>query len=170
VTQLCLVRHAIAEERGQAWPDDRLRPLTREGKERMAGAAMGLSRLLAPEIILTSPLVRARQTAEIVQAVFPGVHVQVCDALAAGSHQDLATATAGFDGDVIAVGHEPSISGALSWFLTASDLAASFDVKKGSAHLLGFDGAPAAGHGWLLWSLPPRVLRDLGQLSAHADR
>ena len=63
---LYLVRHAVAEERGPAWPDDTLRPLTERGQRRFARAATGFVRLEGvPDSILTSPLVRARQTAEI---------------------------------------------------------------------------------------------------------
>src|SRR5262249_8330961 len=61
-----LVRHAIAEERGPKWPDDTLRPLTERGKRRFATGAAGFASLEeAPDRILTSPLVRAKQTAEI---------------------------------------------------------------------------------------------------------
>ena len=62
--ELYLVRHGLAEERGDAWPDDTKRPLTDEGISRMRKAARGLARLgVSVEVVLTSPLVRARQTA-----------------------------------------------------------------------------------------------------------
>src|SRR5919201_2517208 len=65
--ELYLVRHAIAEERGDAWPDDTKRPLSDDGISRMRKTARGLARLgVAVDVILTSPLVRTRQTAEIV--------------------------------------------------------------------------------------------------------
>ena len=67
--ELYLVRHGLAEERGDAWPDDTKRPLTDEGISRMRKGARGLARLgLSVEVVLTSPLVRARQTAEILAA------------------------------------------------------------------------------------------------------
>src|SRR6185295_8742979 len=69
--ELYLIRHAVAEERGEAWPDDTKRPLSDDGAERMRKAARGLARLgVAFDVILTSPLVRTRQTAEIVAAAF----------------------------------------------------------------------------------------------------
>src|SRR6478672_8046810 len=65
--ELYLVRHGLAEERGEAWPDDAKRPLTEDGIDRMRKAARGLARLGAViDVVLTSPLVRARQTADIV--------------------------------------------------------------------------------------------------------
>src|SRR5512132_2307889 len=64
--ELYLVRHGVAEERGDAWPDDSKRPLTDDGMARMRKAARGLARLgVGLDLVLTSPLVRARQTAEI---------------------------------------------------------------------------------------------------------
>jgi phosphohistidine phosphatase len=69
--ELYLIRHARAEERGDAWPDDSRRPLTDDGIERMRKAARGLARLdVTFDVVLTSPFVRARQTAEIVAAAF----------------------------------------------------------------------------------------------------
>ena len=67
--EIYLIRHAIAEERGDDWPDDDDRPLTEEGIRRFEEAARGLLEFDAhPVRILTSPLVRARQTAELLAA------------------------------------------------------------------------------------------------------
>ena len=58
---LYLVRHAIAEERGENWPDDTKRPLSDEGRVRMAKQVAGLESLeVRIEEVLTSPLVRTR--------------------------------------------------------------------------------------------------------------
>src|SRR5438046_7785006 len=65
--ELYLVRHGLAQERGDMWPDDSKRPLTEEGMSGMQKATRGLARLgVSLDVVLTSPLVRARQTAEIV--------------------------------------------------------------------------------------------------------
>jgi phosphohistidine phosphatase len=65
--ELYFIRHGLAEDRGDAWPDDTKRPLTDEGMSRMRKAARGLARIgVSIEVVLSSPLVRARQTAEIV--------------------------------------------------------------------------------------------------------
>ena len=69
---LYLVRHAVAEERGADWPDDSQRPLTAEGSKRWRREAHGLVALGArPDLILTSPFTRARQTADLLAAAFP---------------------------------------------------------------------------------------------------
>ena len=65
--ELYLIRHALAEERGDKWPDDSRRPLTAGGIAKMKKTARGLARLdIRLDVILTSPLVRTRQTADIV--------------------------------------------------------------------------------------------------------
>src|ERR687895_48335 len=69
--ELYLIRHGIAEERGDAWPDDTKRPLTASGIARLRKEARGLGRLgVAFDVILTSPLTRTRQTAEAIAASF----------------------------------------------------------------------------------------------------
>src|ERR1051326_8942155 len=64
---LWIVRHGVAYEHDPTrWPDDADRPLTAEGKRSFAAAARGLKRIASkPDLVLTSPCVRAVQTAEI---------------------------------------------------------------------------------------------------------
>lgn len=58
--ELLLVRHAIAVERNsKGYIDDRARPLTPEGRKRMAESAAGIAKLFTPAEILTSPVLRA---------------------------------------------------------------------------------------------------------------
>ncbi|MEE8451655.1 MAG: histidine phosphatase family protein [Thermoguttaceae bacterium] len=65
---LYIIRHAWAGHYGDPqWPDDSLRPLSEEGKQRFAGFVAALaSRGFAPELIATSPLVRCVETAQLV--------------------------------------------------------------------------------------------------------
>ena len=85
-SELYLVRHAIAAERGDEWPDDTKRPLTERGISRFKEAVGGLKRLdVAIDEIFTSPLVRARQTADLLAAGVDGKPtVKMLDALAPG--------------------------------------------------------------------------------------
>src|SRR6185436_14539016 len=73
-------------ERGEAWPDDTKRPLTGEGATRLRKSVRGLARLgVSIDVILTSPLVRTRQTSDIVASVFdPRPPIVVVEALAPG--------------------------------------------------------------------------------------
>ena len=89
--KLYIVRHALAGERGDPqYPDDRLRPLTDEGRKRFANAVKHLSDVgVAPQAVATSPLVRCRQTAEIlVERVSSRPKLIELPALEPGSHLD----------------------------------------------------------------------------------
>src|SRR5689334_3300156 len=83
---LYVVRHAIAAERGDKWPDDAKRPLTPEGAARMRDAVRGLDVLdVEIDIVCTSPLVRAAETAEIlVRGLNPKPQIVLLPALAPG--------------------------------------------------------------------------------------
>jgi len=166
--RLLLVRHAIAEEQedfARTGKDDRLRPLTDEGRKKMKQAARGL-RTLVPEIDLlaTSPLTRAAQTGAILDSVFGGIDVVAIDELSPETTpEQFLRWLRQQKGDLIgAVGHEPSISQILGWLLTGTDRRL-FAFRKGGACLLEFpDDEPAGGTATLLWALTPAQLRTLG--------
>ncbi len=163
-TQLCLLRHAIAEERSLRWPDDGLRPLTEEGADRMREAAAGLWVLFAPDVILTSPLVRAHQTAAIVGESRPSVRLLECDALASGDDVGLLEAVAACGAArVVAVGHEPHLSTTLSNLLTGDSDAVASLFRKGAAALVTFAARPGPGAAGLEWLLQPSALRAIGR-------
>lgn len=162
-TTLYLVRHAIAEDRGDAWPDDDLRPLSREGIRKWRRGASGLA-ALAPEIdlVLTSPLLRARQTADLLQARLSGrPPVEEWDALG----PDVPPAVVlkrlrqrQVPGQLVLVGHEPSLSRLASTLL---HLEGALDLGKGSAMAIVVTGLGARGPGRLEWYATPRMLRRL---------
>lgn len=164
---LLLIRHAIAldaAEYAREHADDAGRPLTPEGEKKMKKVARALTGLV-PEIDLlaTSPLTRAAQTAEIVAAAYPGIEVVTLAALAPA--QPVAVLAEWLDGQrrrdtVAAVGHEPSLSRAASWLLAGSQRS-FIQLKKGAACLLRFDAAVKAGSATLLWALAPSQLRRL---------
>lgn len=161
--ELCLVRHGIAVERGSAgYTNDASRPLTDEGRERMGQVAAGLARLWTPELVVSSPLVRARETAEILQAAWGNPRMRFSEALATGDHDELFEDMADMDGERVAVvGHEPWISGLLSLVLSGDTSLVRSPFKKGGAALVRFaEGAAGPGAGELAWFLPPRYSRD----------
>jgi phosphohistidine phosphatase len=161
--ELYLVRHGLAEERGDAWPDDAKRPLTEEGMDRMRKAARGLARLgVTIDIVLTSPLVRARQTAEIVAAELdPRPSLSSVESLSpAGSFSaviaDLekhARKTR-----IALVGHEPGI-GELAARLIGSRHAIEF--KKGAVCRIDVEALPPSGPGDLRWLMTTKILRAI---------
>lgn len=164
---LLVVRHAIAEDPAdwaRSHPDDAGRPLTAEGKKKMRSAARGLTTLV-PEIavLATSPLTRARQTADIVAEAYGGIDPVVVAVLAPG--QPVTALSEWLMGqrarDTIAiVGHEPALSRSVSWFLAAAERS-FLELKKGAACLLEFESSVGPGTATLRWALTPAQLRDL---------
>jgi phosphohistidine phosphatase len=165
--KLVLFRHGPAGRRDvKRWPDDRERPLTGIGKKRTRKAAAGIARL-EPKLarIWTSPLVRARETAErLAQAYDPPLKITVVEALAPGMDplHDLITESRRAPGETIAlVGHEPDL-GTLAGRLVGRE-AGGLPLKKAGACHIEFAGPVRGGAGLLDWFLPPRVLRRLGK-------
>ena len=158
--KICLVRHGSAGEAGPDYPDDRLRPLTAEGREAMELAARGLALLVKPRVVLSSPLVRAMQTAEIVARAW-GTKAEAWEGSPWGGFDQLLAgmASRGADQVVAFVGHAPSIGEFASYLLTGDPDAAAFAVKKGAALLLDGQGEPASFE--LVWSIPPGALRRI---------
>jgi len=158
--QLYLIRHGVAEERGDAWPDDTKRPLSEDGMERLQRSTRGLARLdIWIDLVLTSPLVRARQTADIVASAFdPRPSIITVESLAPGGTyaslvadlEKLARKTR-----VALVGHEPGI-GELAARLIGSRH--SFEFKKGAVCRIDVDEIPPVGPGDLRWMLTPKVM------------
>lgn len=160
---LYLVRHAVAVDRGEAYPDDRKRPLTPQGMARFRAAVRGLVRVgVDIQRVLSSPLVRARQTADILSAELPGnPPVTETDALEPGAafERVLRVLDGCADSSSIAlVGHEPGI-GELAAQLMHSTLPLEF--KKGAVCRIDLDGWPPAEPGRLRWFLSPKIMRKL---------
>ncbi len=160
---LYIVRHAIAVPHGAPGIAEDDRPLTKEGIDKMRKAAAGLKVLEAvPEIILSSPLPRAKQTAEILKEVFgKKIPLILVQALAPGGsrsevyreireHQET--------GSLMLVGHQPSlgeIAGDIAWGSAEHYV----ELKKGGACALELERIREVPKGTLLWLLTPTILR-----------
>lgn len=160
--ELLLVRHAIAVERGSGgYVDDRARPLTPEGRKRMAEAAAGLARVFTPGEILTSPVLRARQTAEILAKTWKAPLSEL-ESLGRGDHAATVSAVQHRAADrLVLVGHEPWMGELLSYLLTGDAAAVAAPFKKGGAALVTGFGGNGAGEWALTWAMPPGVLRRI---------
>lgn len=161
-----VVRHAIAYERNsRRWRDDARRPLTPAGIRRFRKAALGLKRIVAPkpQRVLTSPFVRARQTAEILTAVARWPKARACVALAFSSSPDeVIRELRKFSAKRLAlVGHEPDLSRLIGVCIAKADAAVGVELKKGGAACLEFVGKPRPGGARLKWLATPRALRAL---------
>jgi phosphohistidine phosphatase len=164
--RLLLIRHAIAVEREdfeRTGKDDNLRPLTDEGRKKMKQAARGLRALVpAIDLLATSPLTRAAQTAAIVDSVYGGLdEVEIEELSPETTPEDFLRWLRKQKVDTVAaVGHEPSLSQILGWLLTGTDRRL-FAFRKGGACLLEFADEPAGGTATLAWALTPAQLRRL---------
>ena len=158
-----LVRHAIAFERGQDWPDDAKRPLTHKGAARMREVIEGLLALgVELDLVVTSPLVRAKQTADLIIAGWPApLSIVVSAALAPGALASAVTdllsqhtQTAG----AALVGHEPGLGELGAWLIGARH---PLRFKKGGVARIDVPATPVSGSGELIWMATPKMLRAM---------
>ena len=159
--RLFILRHGIAVEPGTpGFENDSARPLVPKGEHRLRKAAAAMKKMdLSFDLILSSPFLRAKQTAEIVAGELKlKKRVQFSDALACGGSAktlirqltDLKPAPE----NVLLVGHEPDLSRLISR-LVANDETAAVEMKKGGLCKL---EVPELHHGRcakLIWLLTP---------------
>jgi len=158
---LFFLRHGIAGDRADWKGDDSLRPLTSKGRSQLVLTAKVMASLgIEFDAVLTSPLVRARETAEIVAArlgathrlreeprLEPGFDVTRLSDVLAGR---------GRDRTLLLVGHEPDFSHTISALVGGGNL----EMKKGGlARVTLTSDRPLRGE--LVWLLPPKLLRRL---------
>jgi phosphohistidine phosphatase len=160
--KLYIVRHGLAGEHGDPrYPDDRMRPLTEEGRKRFAAVAKRLADTgLAAQVVATSPLVRCRQTAEILVDQLRGKPKLIeLSGLEPGSQLDVLIEWSNDqDRDEIAwVGHAPDVSD-LAAALVSDRGDAALRFAKGAVACIAFDGAIAPGAGELQWLITAKVL------------
>lgn len=157
-----LLRHAVAMERDEWDGSDEGRPLTQEGIERMREAARGLAKMqLSVDLVFTSSLTRARQTAEIFTKELGLAKATLMEELSGGQPPAyLLKKLADFSGDekIALVGHEPDMSEYAAFFLGT---ARALPFKKGAVMAIEFDGKAGQGKGRLIWYMPTKVMRHL---------
>lgn len=165
--RLLVIRHGLAGDRDEfaftGRPDSE-RPLTKDGRAKMARGAEGIAVVAEkPALIASSPLVRAVQTAEIVADALGGMDLTIVEELRPEhAPEDLLPWLRSHDpaATIYLVGHEPHLGFLVGWLLTGRH--ESFvELKKGSAVMLEFQDPPAAGTATLAWALAPGQLRKL---------
>lgn len=165
--ELLILRHAIAfPEDAKRWPDDTGRPLTVEGVKRARRAAAGLKRIAKrPTLVLTSPLVRARDTAMIFKQAAGWPEAVQCEALAPGGTPEAVLETLrrrGAKADCVAVvGHQPHLGRLLALCLRGDARDEAFELRKSAVACVQFEGPPRAGRGVLTALFTPRALRKI---------
>lgn len=159
--ELYIIRHADAVPLGEGGiSSDEERPLTERGiqQSHSIGKTFVAKRIL-PAKLFTSPLVRARQTAEGMLAAWPSSEAApellICEELAPGfKPRQLARFLRNFDQEVVAlVGHEPDLSLWTAWLIGGKKAQLEF-AKAGTAHVICPD-RPAKGSGSLVFLVPP---------------
>ena len=163
--ELVLLRHGVAADREEWKGDDADRPLTADGADRTKEVVRGLRMLkVRPDVIFSSPLLRARQTADIAQkGLMADAKVELADELDPAAPPDrLIARLADLAGKpvVLCVGHEPHLSTTISAMISGKT-AASVEMKKAGACCIRFTDGPKAGAGTLLWLLTPKFLLAL---------
>ena len=147
--KLYLLRHGEAD--WHAWKqDDNLRPLTEKGKEELRRIAQFFKEIgVEPAVVFSSPLPRARQTAEIIHQKIGG-ELKVAPELSPGfaPHQ-IGVLCKGERRDVMLVGHEPDLSESIRHFTGARA-----KMSKAGAARLDFD---ESGKARLIWLVPPKI-------------
>ena len=161
-----LVRHAIAFDPDvAAWPDDRDRPLTPGGEKKLRRAARGLRELVPRvDVLLSSPLTRAWQTAQILHAKAAWPAPVRFDELEPGRQPaDVVEALQPHSGmqSLALVGHEPSLHELAAYLLSGDPTSIRLTMKKGGVAYLSFPNPLQAAGAELEWLLSPRLLRNL---------
>jgi phosphohistidine phosphatase len=169
MTELYIVRHGIAVDPGTPGIPDDERPLTPKGEKRMRQIARGLGMLdLKLDRIITSPLPRARATAEIIADALDAREIlETSNVLQAG----LSAVTVERwlrernEERLMIVGHNPTLSDLLSLLVLGSTQPLICDLKKRGVAALGQKGG-AKDLYELHWIAPPRLIRGLMDGSA----
>lgn len=165
--KVILIRHAIAEEQeefAKTGEPDANRPLSNAGRKKMKRTARGLSSLVDQiDLVATSPLLRAVETAEILVREFANTGTTVIGALEPSqSYETFMEWLQRLDDVevVAAIGHEPHLSGLAAFLLTGREQP-FFEFKKAGTCLIEFEHAVEPGAGRLRWLLTPAQLREL---------
>jgi phosphohistidine phosphatase len=164
---LYIIRHAIAVEEGTPeYEDDSQRPLTDKGKKKMRQIAKGLRSLsVGFDLILSSPYVRAKETAEILADVFKmKKNVELSENLVPMGDPDLLIAEMNekYKVDGIAlVGHEPQLTHLIG-LLVSENAGVDMTLKKGGVCSLSADDLHHARKATIEWLLTPGILVELG--------
>lgn len=157
---LYIIRHAEAQPLGEGGiHDDAERPLTAAGKAQCGPLASALQRQgVRLERIVTSPLLRARQTADglLKHMNAPAAMLHTCDHLApGGKRRKLTRFLRGLGVPSIAiVGHRPDLNLYTSWLLGSRK--AQIDIAKAGVACVHFDDEPGKGAGALVWLITPQ--------------
>ena len=163
--EIYLLRHGLAVERGAAgFEDDEARPLTPKGRRQLRKISAAMKQMdLRFDLVLSSPLMRAKQTAEIVATGLKlKKRLQHSNALAPGGDAENLLRQLNrlkpSPEKLLLVGHEPDLSRFISRLVTG-DFSMPIDLKKGGLCRLDVEKLKAGKCATLAWLLAPKQLR-----------
>lgn len=163
--ELYLLRHGLAVERGTAgFEDDFSRPLTPKGRRQLRKATGAMKRLVrGVDLILSSPLMRAKQTAEIIAGEWKlKKRLKYSNALAPGGLVSILLRQLEREhpkpDKVLLVGHDPDLSRLVSLLVTGGPQL-QMDFKKGGLCKLEAEKLQAGQCATLAWLITPRQLK-----------
>ena len=162
---LYIFRHGKAEPYGQGFSSDHLRPLTSKGRKRTKRSVNGMKAAdVNVDLIVSSPILRARQTAEIVhKGLDLAEPIEFSDALASGSVREVMSAIqtyASLDG-VLLVGHEPTLSELIST-MSSGVYHVAFNLKPGGLCKLNVAALRFGQCASIEWFVTPKQLVAMG--------
>ncbi len=162
--EIYLIRHGIAANRGEDYPDDSKRPLTSAGISRLRKEARALAAIQVDfDLIISSPLTRAKQTAEVFSQVMPSrPSITLSDSLAPAGTPSSVFQELGKHmrkSRIALVGHEPNMGELAARLMGARS---PVEFKKGAICRIDFEVFPPKGAGQLRWFVTPKILRKLG--------
>jgi len=167
--KIIFIRHAIAEDRAafaKISKNDGRRPLAEKGIKRIEQSRQGLKRVEpVADYIFSSTLVRSIQTADLIGELYPDAIRKAIAQLNPGSDPvklNSLLANLPPQSTVLLIGHEPDLSELISWYTNGSHFN-FLQLKRGAACLLELKGTPEPASAEMIWLLPPRQLRNLGQ-------
>jgi len=163
--KLYIVRHAIAVDRGTPGIKDEDRALTEEGGDKMRQASAGLRGLgYIPELLLTSPLLRARQTADILlEELGKGIDFDITPALSPSATRQELYRVIGLHSkrnSLMLVGHQPSL-GEIAGEIVFGSSEHFIELKKGGVCAIELERVRGTPKGSMVALLTPSILRKV---------
>jgi phosphohistidine phosphatase len=158
---LYILRHGKAEPYGQGYPSDHLRPLTPKGRKRTKLSVKGMKTAnVDVDLIVSSPILRARQTAEIVHKGLGLVEpIEFSDTLASGSVTGIVSAVEAHSSlnGVMLVGHEPTLSELIST-MASGTYQTALNLKPGGLCKLNVTAIRLGQCATIEWFVTPKQL------------
>ena len=155
--RVIILRHGISEETHPQ--GDNYRRLTPEGRVKLERVAEFLSKRIRPDMVLTSPFVRAVQTAEVFcKALEYRNSIAESHSLEPACSPDsiIEEISVLDEGEVLLVGHDPHLSSLIERMVCSGNL--NFNMKKAAVVRIDFDHAVRAGEGELKWAVAPGII------------